>query len=166
LWPTREKSDYRTYLRDAVRANLAYLIAALESPRRSEKDMERLRRAAGLGSNNAEEAIARIRLEKLEDSLVDTVTLTVLSLLRKMAGTATQLRLSANRREMQDSHDELRVWLAAVSADIEAALNRTILPLRHDLPARERLTSLEADAVGELALMQRLLTERMREARG
>jgi uncharacterized membrane protein YccC len=155
LWPTREKSDYRTYLRDAVRANLAYLIAALESPRQSEKDMERLRRAAGLGSNNAEEAIARIRLEKLEDSLVDTVTLTVLSLLRKMAGTATQLRLSANRREMQDRHDE-----------IEAALNRTILPLRHDLPARERLTSLEADAVGELALMQRLLTERMREARG
>lgn len=166
LWPTREKGDYRTYLSDAVRANLAYLIAALESPRRSEKDMERLRRAAGLGSNNAEEAIARIRLEKLEDSLVDTVTLTVLSLLRKMAGTATQLRLSANRREMQDSHDELRMWLAAVNADIEAALNRTILPLRHDLPARERLTSLEADAVGELALMQRLLTERMREARG
>lgn len=166
LWPTREKGDYRTYLSDAVRANLAYLIASLESPRRSEKDMERLRRAAGLGSNNAEEAIARIRLEKLEDSLVDTVTLTVLSLLRKMAGTATQLRLSANRREMQDSHDELRVWLAAVNADIEAALNRTILPLRHDLPARERLTSLEADAVGELALMQRLLTERMREARG
>lgn len=166
LWPTREKGDYRTYLSDAVRANLAYLIAALESPRRSEKDMERLRRAAGLGSNNAEEAIARIRLEKLEDSLVDTVTLTVLSLLRKMAGTATQLRLSANRREMQDSHDELRMWLAAVNADIEAALNRTILPLRHDLPGRERLTSLEADAVGELALMQRLLTERMREARG
>ncbi|MFM0376216.1 FUSC family protein [Paraburkholderia strydomiana] len=166
LWPTREKGDYRTYLSDAVRANLAYLIATLESPRRSEKDMERLRRAAGLGSNNAEEAIARIRLEKLEDSLVDTVTLTVLSLLRKMAGTATQLRLSANRREMQDSHGELRVWLAAVNADIEAALNRTILPLRHDLPARERLTSLEADAVGELALMQRLLTERMREARG
>ncbi|MBT2790259.1 FUSC family protein [Paraburkholderia strydomiana] len=166
LWPTREKGDYRTYLSDAVRANLAYLIAALESPRRSEKDMERLRRAAGLGSNNAEEAIARIRLEKLEDSLVDTVTLTVLSLLRKVAGTATQLRLSANRREMQDSHDELRMWLAAVNADIEAALNRTILPLRHDLPARERLTSLEADAVGELALMQRLLTERMREARG
>ncbi|MFM0479035.1 FUSC family protein [Paraburkholderia strydomiana] len=166
LWPTREKGDYRTYLSDAVHANLAYLIAALESPRRSEKDMERLRRAAGLGSNNAEEAIARIRLEKLEDSLVDTVTLTVLSLLRKMAGTATQLRLSANRREMQDSHDELRMWLAAVNADIEAALNRTILPLRHDLPARERLTSLEADAVGELALMQRLLTERMREARG
>ncbi|MFP3604745.1 FUSC family protein [Paraburkholderia sp. SIMBA_053] len=166
LWPTREKGDYRTYLSDAVRANLAYLIATLESPRRSEKDMERLRRAAGLGSNNAEEAIARIRLEKLEDSLVDTVTLTVLSLLRKMAGTATQLRLSANRREMQDSHGELRVWLAAVNADIEAALNRTILPLRHDLPAREGLTSLEADAVGELALMQRLLTERMREARG
>ncbi|CAB3636345.1 FUSC family protein [Paraburkholderia rhynchosiae] len=163
LWPTREKTDYRAYLSDAVRANLAYLNAALESPRRSEKDMERLRRAAGLGSNNAEEAIARIRLEKLEDSMADTVTLTVLSVLRKMAGTATQLRLSANRRNM---HDELRAWMAAVNADIEAALNRTIPPLRHELPARERLTSLEADAVGELALMQRLLTERMREARG
>ena len=125
--------------------------------------MERLRRAAGLGSNNAEEAIGRIRLEKLEDSMVDTVTLTVLSLLRRMAGTATQLRLSANRR---DTHDELGAWIAQMSADIDAALNRTLRPVRRDLPARDRLTSLEADAVGELALMHRLLTERMREARG
>ncbi|HEX7933800.1 MAG TPA: FUSC family protein, partial [Paraburkholderia sp.] len=166
LWPTREKTDYRAFLSDAVRANLAYLNAALGSPRQSEKDMERLRRAAGLCSNNAEEAIARIRLEKLEDSMVDTVTLTVLSVLRKMAGTATQLRLSANRHAVPDEHGELRAWIAAVSADIEAALNRTIPPLRRELPARERLTSLEADAVGELALMRRLLTERMREARG
>jgi uncharacterized membrane protein YccC len=163
LWPTREKADYRAYLSDAVRANVAYLRAALESPHRSAKDMERLRRAAGLGSNNAEEAIGRIRLEKLEDSLVDTVTLTVLSLLRRMAGTATQLRLSTNRR---DRHDGLGEWVAQVSADIDAALNRTLRPVRHELPARDTLTSLEADAVGELARMQRLLTERMREARG
>ncbi|WP_025598984.1 FUSC family protein [Burkholderia sp. WSM2230] len=166
LWPTREKTDYRAYLSEAVRANLAYLLAALESPRQGEKEVERLRRAAGLGSNNAEEAIARIRLEKLEDSMVDTVALTVLSVLRKMAGTATQLRLSANRRDSDGMHAELGEWVEAVSADIEAALNRTIVPLRHELPARERLTPLEADAVGELALMQRLLTERMREARG
>ena len=53
-----------------------------------------------------------------------------------------------------------------VSADIDAALNRTLRPVRHALPAREGLTSLEADAVGELARMHRLLTERMREARG
>lgn len=163
LWPTREKVDYRAYLSEAVRANLGYLRAALESPDRSAKDMERLRRAAGLGSNNAEEAIGRIRLEKLEDSMVDTVTLTVLSVLRKMAGTATQLRLSTNRRSM---HGELGGWIAATSADIEAALNRTLRPIRRDLPARDRLTSLEADAVGEIALMHRLLTERMREARG
>ncbi|MBU7437562.1 FUSC family protein [Paraburkholderia fungorum] len=163
LWPTREKVDYRAYLGDAVRANLAYLRAALESPQRSEKDMERLRRAAGLGSNNAEEAIGRIRLEKLEDSMVDTVTLTVLSVLRKMAGTATQLRLSTNLRSR---HGELAVWIDSTSADIEAALNRTLRPIRRELPARDRLTSLEADAVGEIALMHRLLTERMREARG
>ncbi|OAJ51358.1 hypothetical protein A6V36_15510 [Paraburkholderia ginsengiterrae] len=163
LWPTREKADYRVYLNDAVRANLAYLRAALASPAPGDRDMERLRRAAGLGSNNAEEAIGRMRLEKLEDSMVDTVTLTVLSLLRRMAGTATQLRLSANRREM---HDELDAWITAVSEDIDAALNRTLRPARHALPVRDRLTSLEADAVGELALMLRLLTERMREARG
>ena len=163
LWPTREKADYRAYLSGAVRANVEYLSAALESPRRSDKDMERLRRAAGLGSNNAEEAIGRVRLEKLEDSMIDTVTLTVLSLLRRMAGTATQLRLSTTRR---DRHDELGMWIAAVSADIDAALERTLRPIRHELPARDKLTSLEADAVGELALMQRLLTERMREARG
>ncbi|CAE6722230.1 FUSC family protein [Paraburkholderia domus] len=163
LWPTREKVDYRAYLNEAVRANLGYLRAALASPERSEKDMERLRRAAGLGSNNAEEAIGRIRLEKLEDSMVDTVTLTVLSVLRKMAGTATQLRLSTNRRSMDD---QLGAWIASTNADIEAALNRTLRPIRRDLPARDRLSSLEADAVGEIALMHRLLTERMREARG
>ncbi|WP_345813272.1 FUSC family protein [Paraburkholderia sp. PREW-6R] len=163
LWPTREKVDHRACLRDAVRANLVYLKASLGLPLQNDKEMERMRRAAGLASNNAEEAIGRIRLEKLEDSLVDTVTLTVLSLLRRMAGTATQLRLSRNRRH---AHDELSAWIDDVSADIDAALNRTLRPIRHELPARARLTSLEADAVGELALMHRLLTERMREARG
>jgi uncharacterized membrane protein YccC len=163
LWPTREKVDHRAYLSDAVRANIAYLRAALESPRRGEKEMERLRRAAGLGSNNAEEAIGRMRLEKLEDSMADTVTLTVLSLLRRMAGTATQLRLSTDRRER---HDELGAWVELVSADIDGALDRKLRPIRHALPARKGLTSLEADAVGELARMHRLLSERMREARG
>ncbi|NYH18767.1 hypothetical protein GGD41_005995 [Paraburkholderia bryophila] len=98
--------------------------------------------------------------------MVDTVTLTVLSLLRRMAGTATQLRLSTNRRDTADTHDELGVWVDSVSEEIDAALNRTLRPVRHELPARDGLTSLEADAVGQLALMQRLLTERMREARG
>ncbi|MEZ0604695.1 FUSC family protein [Paraburkholderia sp. IW21] len=163
LWPTREKADYRAYLSQAVRANLAYLRAALEDTGRGENDIERLRRAAGLGSNNAEEAIGRVRLEKLEDSMVDTVSLTMLSLLRKMAGTATQLRLSTNRHSM---HDELGTWIAATSADIDAALNRTLRPIRRELPQRDGLTSLEADAVGEIGLMHRLLTERMREARG
>jgi hypothetical protein len=41
-----------------------------------------------------------------------------------------------------------------------------LCPIRHELPAREGLTSLQADAVGELARMQRFLSERMREARG
>jgi uncharacterized membrane protein YccC len=163
LWPMREKVDYRAYLADAVRANVAYLRAALACPRRDEKDMERLRRAAGLASNNAEEAIGRMRLEKLEDSMADTVTLTVLSLLRRMAGTAAQLRLSTTRRE---AHAELDAWVELMSDDIDAALNRNLRPIRHELPAREGLTSLEADAVGELARMHRLLGERMREARG
>jgi uncharacterized membrane protein YccC len=163
LWPTREKLDLRAYLRDAVRANLAYLRASLEAPRHGSKELERLRRAAGLCSNNAEEALGRVRLEKLEDSMADTVTLTVLSLLRRMAGTATQLRLSANRRAM---HRELGEWVAAISEAIEAALNRTLLPMPRELPERERLTSLEADVVGELARVHRLLTERTREARG
>lgn len=163
LWPTREKIDYRAYLADAVRANVAYLRAALACPRRDEKDMERLRRAAGLASNNAEEAIGRLRLERLEDSLADTVTLTVLSLLRRMAGTAAQLRLSTTRR---DAHADLDAWVEQISGDIDAALQRNLRPIRHELPAREALSSLEADAVGELARIHRLLIERMREARG
>jgi hypothetical protein len=80
-----------------------------------------------------------------------------------MAGTATQLRLSTNRRPM---HDDLHAWIAAASTDIDAALNRGLPPLRREFPERETLSSLEADAVGEIALMHRLLTEHMREARG
>jgi uncharacterized membrane protein YccC len=164
LWPTREKADSRAYLNEAVRANLRYLLAALASSEESGKELERLRRAAGLSSNNAEEAVGRIRLEKLEDSMADTVTLTVLSVLRKMAGTAAQLRLSTNGRDAMPV--ELDAWVVAASAGIEAALERRLRPIRCDLPARDGLTSLEADAVGEMALMHRLLTERMREARG
>jgi hypothetical protein len=63
-------------------------------------------------------------------------------------------------------HDELGAWVASVSADIDAALSRNLRPARVALPARDGLTALEADAVGELALMHRLLNERMREARG
>ncbi|WP_118186109.1 FUSC family protein [Paraburkholderia phosphatilytica] len=163
LWPTRERFDSRAFLGNAVLANLAYLKAALDPARRSDRELEHLRRAAGLGSNNAEEAVNRARLEKLEDSMADTVTSTVLRLLRRMAGTAAHLRLSAGRRAPAA---ELAAWVAAASGHVEACLNRSLTPVTLELPARERLSSLEAEAVGEIALLLRLLTERMREARG
>ncbi|WP_176234288.1 FUSC family protein, partial [Burkholderia cepacia] len=68
LWPTREQIDIRGQLAAAIAANLRYLVDAIEAPGRANREAERLRREAGLASNNAEEAFNRIRLERLDDS--------------------------------------------------------------------------------------------------
>ncbi|KAF1052937.1 MAG: Inner membrane protein YccS [Burkholderia gladioli] len=154
LWPTREQIDIRGQLASAISANLRYLVDAIEAPGRANREAERLRREAGLASNNAEEAFNRIRLERLDDTRFDTVASTVLGLLRRMAGTAAHLRLSVHGPRMEV---DLVEWVASASDDIDAMLATGRVPARHPLPPREKLAQLEMDAVGQIALLQRLI---------
>ncbi|WDD92845.1 FUSC family protein [Burkholderia sp. FERM BP-3421] len=156
LWPTRERIDLRARLDDAVRANLRYLADALARSGAVDADAEQVRRAAGLASNNAEEAFNRLRLERLDDTRFDTTASTILGLLRRMAGTAAHLRLSEYG---QPRDAALLVWLAVMSREMELLLQPDGVSARHALPPRERLSRLEVDAVGQIALLQRLLVD-------
>ncbi|MDN7922605.1 FUSC family protein [Burkholderia gladioli] len=154
LWPTREQIDIRGQLAAAIAANLRYLVDAIEAPGRANREAERLRREAGLASNNAEEAFNRIRLERLDDSRFDTAASTVLGLLRRMAGTAAHLRASVHGPRMEI---DLVEWVATASEDIDAMLASGRVPPRRALPPREKLAQLETDVVGQIALLQRLI---------
>ncbi|RFU46537.1 FUSC family protein [Paraburkholderia sp. DHOC27] len=166
LWPSREPVDFRTRLADAVRANLAYLVSALRhvggesgeagEPAEAEHEVELQRRAAGLASNNAEESFNRQRLERLDSSVADRAAITALALLRRLAGTATRLRLTAQREPVDR---ELAGWIDAVSGEIDAHLRDTALTPAAAVFAREHLSLVEADAVNQVAHLRRLLVQ-------
>jgi len=92
LWPTREPAKLRDRLSTAISTHLSYLSASVGRIRNDTLELERLRRAAGLASNNAEEVVARLRLEHLETPAIQRSASTALALLRRMAGTATRAR--------------------------------------------------------------------------
>lgn len=159
LWPNREPVDFRKHLADAVQANLNYLIGALEHAGGEDTEVERLRRAAGLASNNAEEAFNRLRLERLDSSMADRAGITALALLRRVAGTATRMRLTTDKARAEG---ELIGWIAAVSREIDASLCGNA-----DVPgyrpfARHHLSLVEADAVNQISHLRRLLVEQAR----
>jgi len=156
LWPSREPIDFRTRLADAVAANLNYLVGALEHAGGEDIEVERLRRAAGLASNNAEEAFNRLRLERLESSLADRAAITALALLRRVAGTATRMRFAANQARADGA---LIDWIAAVNREIDAHLRGTTLDANYAAFAHGHLSLAEADAVNQIAQLRRLLVE-------
>jgi uncharacterized membrane protein YccC len=160
LWPSREPVDFRTRLADAVAANFDYLMGALQHAGGEDTEVERLRRGAGLASNNAEEAFNRLRLEKLESSLADRVAITALALLRRVAGTATRMRLAAGKTRADVALIE---WIAAVSKEIDAQLRSGQHGQQgapHEPFAREHLSLVEADAVNQVSHLRRLLVEK------
>ncbi|HEV3422725.1 MAG TPA: FUSC family protein [Paraburkholderia sp.] len=162
LWPSREPIDFRQRLAEAVQANLTYLVSALEHAGGEDTEVERLRRAAGLASNNAEEAFNRLRLERLESSMADRAAITALALLRRVAGTATRMRLAANKLK---ADGKLVAWIASVSREIDAHLRGTApVPGAEPLFAREHLSLVEADAVNQVSHLRRLLVERSSSA--
>jgi uncharacterized membrane protein YccC len=155
LWPVREPVDFRARLADAVQANLSYLASAPEHA--DERTAERRRRAAGLASNNAEEAFNRLRLERLDSSLAERVAITALALLRRMAGTATRMRLTTHRAK-PDS--DLASWIDTVSGEIDAHLRDVVaVPPSGSFP-RAHLPLAEADAVNQVEHLRRLLVEK------
>lgn len=156
LWPTREQTDMRGQLAAAITANLGYLVDAFLAPGRTRREVEQLRRTAGLASNRAEEAFNRIRFEHVDASRFDAAASSILGLLRRMAGTAAHLRLSIYGPRMEA---DLIEWLSSASEDIDRSLQAGHAVVCRPLPPRKNLTQLEIDAVGQIALLQRLIDD-------
>jgi len=159
LWPSREPSRFSDRLAKAVSANLGYLGAALGRGEDSEIELERLRRAAGLASNNAEEVLARLRLEKLDTSNDDRTGSTALALLRRVAGTATRARFG---RAGTAPNRNLAAWVESAGKDIEARIGSDASSAGIDAQEvfpKHGLSLLEADAVNQVVLLRRLLIE-------
>lgn len=158
LWPSREPDSFERMLAEAVAANLRYLGASMKNSEDNGVNLERMRRAAGLASNNAEEVLARIRLEKLETSHDDRKRATALALLRRVAGTATRARFSQSREQQ---NVDLAAWIetAAIHMDREKLPG---FPDNMNLPStydKAGLTLLQADAVNQVVLLSRVLSE-------
>ncbi len=146
LWPSRERDSFEHSLAAAVLANLKYLAASFGDNQDNGATLERLRRAAGLASNNAEEVLARLRLEKLETSHDDRKRATALALLRRVAGTATRARFS-HSESIRDTR--LSAWIHSIATETDArsSFDKTGLSL------------LQADAVNQVVLLRRVLGE-------
>ena len=156
LWPTREPAKLRDRLSTAISTHLNYLSASVGRTRNDTLELERLRRAAGLASNNAEEVVARLRLEHLETPAIQRSASTALALLRRMAGTATRARFG--RRE-RSPNENLAEWIRSVGSGIEEHLNiDSDLDVRDEYP-KQGLSLLEADAVNQVVLLRRLVME-------
>jgi hypothetical protein len=131
-------------------------VGALEHAGGEDSEVERLRRAAGLASNNAEEAFNRLRLERLESSLADRAAITALALLRRVAGTATRMRFAAHQARADGA---LIDWIAAVNREIDAHLRGVSHCANHTAFPRQHLALAEADAVNQISQLRRLLVE-------
>ncbi|OTP72719.1 MULTISPECIES: FUSC family protein [Burkholderiaceae] len=156
LWPSREPARFNQRLIEAIAANFAYLAESLGRSKRDELELERLRRAAGLASNNAEEVLARLRLEKLDTSSEDRTGSTALALLRRVAGTATRARsfgagFAANA--------PLAEWITCVGESIKSGLAGDPQHHPEEVFSKDGLSLLEADAVNQVMLLRRLLRE-------
>jgi len=156
LWPTREPASFKQRLAEAVAANFSYLAESLSPSTNREVELERLRRAAGLASNNAEEILARLRLEKLDTTNDDRVGSTALALLRRVAGTAARARFSTSTTS---SNAQLAGWIHRVGKRIEAGLADGPSRQPDEDYSKEGLSLLEADAVNQVMLLRRLLRE-------
>jgi uncharacterized membrane protein YccC len=156
LWPSREPSRFSDRLAKAVSANLSYLSAALGQVRDNEIELERQRRAAGLASNNAEEVLARLRLEKLDTTHDDRTGSTALALLRRVAGTATRARFGTSDT-LPNEH--LAAWIQKAGQGIEARLAGKAVDNAEGAFPKQGLSLLEADAVNQVVLLRRLLVE-------
>ena len=156
LWPSREPARFDDRLAAAIGANLAYLAAALARARTDDAEIDRLRRAAGLASNNAEETLARLRLERINTSATEKLGSTALALLRRVAGTATRARLTG---DASTTNERLVAWVRAVAhaLDMRLSANEDAAALR-TFPTT-RLTRLEAEAVNQVMVLSGLLEQ-------
>jgi uncharacterized membrane protein YccC len=158
LWPDREADDLDQRLAKAVSANLKYLLAVLAAGGKWDSAIARLRREAGLASNNAEQVLQRLRIERRLDrsSGVGLAALRTLPLLRRVAGSTARISLSP---QAEPAPPELQRWIAEVSGEIDALLRSEAEAGAPGPCVAEGLTALQADAVAQVQLLRGLLRE-------
>jgi uncharacterized membrane protein YccC len=162
LWPDREVDDFDKRLADAVQANLRYLQRALLNGGKWDTGVARLRRSAGIASNNAEQVCHRLRIERRTTPLTDNAVLRTLPLLRRIAGTAARISLSTHAAP---AGPELQAWVDGMAADIESLLKGEHVGQAPAAFARPDISELQADAVSHLMLLRSFLVEHMESVR-
>ncbi|MEG0883693.1 MAG: FUSC family protein, partial [Janthinobacterium sp.] len=160
LWPDREADDLDQRLANAVSANLKYLLAVLAAGGKWDSAIARLRREAGLASNNAEQVLQRLRIERRLDRSegVGLAALRTLPLLRRVAGSTARISLSP---QAEPATPELQQWIAAVSAEIDALLRGEADVGAPGQCASAGLTPLQADAVAQVQMLRGLLRDHL-----
>jgi uncharacterized membrane protein YccC len=156
LWPKRHTGDLKSAVADAVRGNLAYLIAALHETPATLAACEAARRGAGLASNKAEDLLKLARLEPLRrtDGLRNAKA--TLEVLRRIAGTSSRLRLS---RQASASSQALGAWIAASHEEIQRGLAGTAPASEHVPFPSANLSPAEADVVNEVTQLWHLVIQ-------
>ena len=160
LWPDREADDLEPRLAGAVSANLKYLLAVLAAGGKWDPTIARQRREAGLASNNAEQVLQRLRIERRLDRSagVGLAALRTLPLLRRVAGSTARISLSP---DAAPATPVLQQWIAAVGGEIDALLrgDREV-PAPGDCQATD-LSPLQADAVAQVLMLRILLRQQL-----
>jgi uncharacterized membrane protein YccC len=153
IWPMHKAEGLTQALARAVDANLTYLSAAVDNSRThlQIEEVDELRRVAGLASSDAEEVY---RLNWSNRSSSDHRAITVLTLLRRMAGTAAILQSTCG------FPDGTLANLDAISAALES-IRKTVLSenaaeLNDDL-GDNRLAAVDVDALQHLYDLAALL---------
>ncbi|OBV39069.1 putative membrane protein YccC [Janthinobacterium psychrotolerans] len=160
LWPDREADDLEPRLAGAVSANLKYLLAVLAVGGKWDASIARQRREAGLASNNAEQVLQRLRIERRLDRSagVGLAALRTLPLLRRVAGSTARISLSP---DALPATPVLQQWIAAVGSEIDALLRGDPqVPSPGDCLATD-LSPLQADAVAQVLMLRILLRQQL-----
>ena len=160
LWPDREADDLDQRLARAVSANLKYLLGVLAAGGKWDSSIAHLRREAGLASNNAEQVVQRLRIERRLDRSSGTglAALRTLPLLRRVAGSTARISLSP---DATPATPVLQQWIAAVGSEIDALLRgEASAPSPGDCQATD-LSTLQADAVAQVLLLRILLRQQL-----
>jgi hypothetical protein len=160
VWPDREADDLAPRLAGAVSANLKYLLAVLAAGGKWDPSIARQRREAGLASNNAEQVLQRLRIERRLDRSagVGLAALRTLPLLRRVAGSTARISLSP---DALPATPVLQQWIAGVGSEIDALLRGDMaVATPGDCQATD-LSPLQADAVAQVLMLRILLRQQL-----
>ena len=160
LWPSWEPGRLRRELRDAIAAHGRYARTEIASilGEASDEDVQQVRRAAGLASNNVEASLQRILLEPHSDVDVEPA-LTIDASLRRMAGRLSALQLDPGADHDPTLWHRWRDWIDAAMSRL--AQGDTDLPKRPDLPPGDR----QSDALVRIARQIELAAGALRRLR-